>query len=556
MSRKICIFANGKELPHLVSEGIQTTNPTNDKPMKLPIGIQDFEKIRTGGYLYIDKTEHVYRLASEGSYYFLSRPRRFGKSLLLSTIKALFLGKRELFKGLAIDQKEDWDWAVHPVLHLDLNTNKYDKAEVLEQKLDESLNEWEALYDCARSDLPLGMRFEKVIKAAYEKTGQRVVILVDEYDKPLLQAIGNRELQDEYRGTLKGFYGALKSMDGCIKFAMLTGVTKFGKVSVFSDLNNLEDISLDYAYHDVCGITEQELLSYFPTQIDALAERGKLTREECIEKLRKMYDGYHFCEDAPGMYNPFSVLSTFKKQSFGSYWFETGTPTYLVELLRRHYYDLEEMATSEVTSDVINSIDAESTNPIPVIYQSGYLTIKGYDREFQMYRLGFPNQEVEEGFIKYLAPFYLDNREERSVFDIRSFTSDVREGKPEQFLSRMKSLFASAPYDSVKGDKENHFQNMMWVVFKMMGFYSQTEYHTSDGRIDLLVETPQYRYIMEFKLDGTAEEALQQIKDKNYQLQFFGDALAHSGGQGESKTFIIGVNFSKETRTIDRWVIE
>ena len=547
MSRKICIFANGKELPHLVSEGIQTTNPPNDKPMKLPIGIQDFEKIRTGGYLYIDKTEHVYRLASEGSYYFLSRPRRFGKSLLLSTIKALFLGKRELFKGLAIDQKEDWDWAVHPVLHLDLNTNKYDKAEVLERKLDESLNEWETLYDCARPDLPLGMRFEKVIKAAYEKTGQRVVILVDEYDKPLLQAIGNKELQDEYRGTLKGFYGALKSMDGCIKFAMLTGVTKFGKVSVFSDLNNLEDISLDYAYHDVCGITEQELLSYFPTQIDALAERGKLTREECIEKLRKMYDGYHFCEDAPGMYNPFSVLSTFKKQSFGSYWFETGTPTYLVELLRRHYYDLEEMATSEVTSDVINSIDAESTNPIPVIYQSGYLTIKGYDKEFQMYRLGFPNQEVEEGFIKYLAPFYLDNREERSVFDIRSFTSDVREGKAEQFLSRLKSLFASAPYDSVKGDKENHFQNMMWVVFKMMGFYSQTEYHTSDGRIDLLVETPQYRYIMEFKLDGTAEEALQQIKDKNYPLQF---------QQDDRQTYIIGVNFSKETRTIDRWVIE
>ena len=522
--------------------------------MKLPIGIQDFEKIRTSGYLYIDKTEHVYRLVSEGSYYFLSRPRRFGKSLLLSTIKALFLGKRELFKGLAIDKKEDWDWAVHPVLYLDLNTNKYDKAEVLEQKLDESLNEWEALYDCARSDLPLGMRFENVIKAAYEKTGQRVVILVDEYDKPLLQAIGNRELQDEYRGTLKGFYGALKSMDGCIKFAMLTGVTKFGKVSVFSDLNNLRDISLDYDFHSICGITEQELLSYFPTQIDALAERSKLTREECIEKLRKMYDGYHFDEDSPGMYNPFSVLNTFQTRKFGSYWFETGTPTYLVELLRRHYYDLEEMATSEVTSDVLNSIDAESTNPIPVIYQSGYLTIKGYKSEFKKYILGFPNEEVAEGFIKYLAPFYLDNREKRSVFDIEKFTSDVREGNAEQFLSRLKSLFASAPYDSVKGDKENHFQNMMWVVFKMMGFYSQTEYHTSDGRIDLLVETPQYRYIMEFKLDGTAEEALQQIKDKNYQLQFFGDALTTNKDQG--KTYIIGVNFSKETRTIDRWVIE
>ena len=524
--------------------------------MKLPIGIQDFEKIRTGGYLYIDKTEHVYRLASEGSYYFLSRPRRFGKSLLLSTIKSLFLGKRELFKGLAIDQKEDWDWAVHPVLHLDLNTEKYDSKEKLEGKLNSFLSENEKLYGREEWENTFGIRFEGIIKRAYEKTGQRVVILVDEYDKPLLQAIGNRELQDEYRGTLKGFYGALKSMDGCIKFAMLTGVTKFGKVSVFSDLNNLRDISIDYDFHSICGITEQELLSYFPTQIDALAERSKLTREECIEKLRRMYDGYHFDEDSPGMYNPFSVLNTFQTRKFGSYWFETGTPTYLVELLRRHYYDLEEMATSEVTSDVINSIDAESTNPIPVIYQSGYLTIKGYKSEFKKYILGFPNEEVAEGFIKYLAPFYLDNREQRSVFDIEKFTSDVREGKPEQFLSRMKSLFASAPYDSVKGDKENHFQNMMWVVFKMMGFYSQTEYHTSDGRIDLLVETPQYRYIMEFKLDGTAEEALQQIKDKNYQLQFFGDALATRESQGESKTFIIGVNFSKETRTIDRWVIE
>ena len=528
----------------------------NNQNMKLPIGIQDFESLRIDGYAYIDKTEHIYRLVSEGRYYFLSRPRRFGKSLLLSTIKSLFLGKRELFAGLAIDKKEDWDWAVHPVMHLDLNTEKYDKPETLYDRINLFLEENEQIYGKREAERSLGTRFEGIIKRAYEKTGQRVVILVDEYDKPLLQAIGNRELQDEYRGTLKGFYGALKSMDGCIKFAMLTGVTKFGKVSVFSDLNNLRDISLDYDFHSICGITEQELLSYFPTQIDALAERSKLTREECIEKLRRMYDGYHFDEDSPGMYNPFSVLNTFQTRKFGSYWFETGTPTYLVELLRRHYYDLEEMATSEVTADVLNSIDAESTNPIPVIYQSGYLTIKGYDKEFQMYRLGFPNQEVEEGFIKYLAPFYLDNREERSVFDIRSFTSDVREGNAEQFLSRLKSLFASAPYDSVKGDKENHFQNMMWVVFKMMGFYSQTEYRTSDGRIDLLIETPQYRYIMEFKLDGTAEEALQQIKDKNYQLQFFGDSLTTSNGWGGAKTYIIGVNFSKETRTIDKWIIE
>ncbi|MBO5642278.1 MAG: AAA family ATPase, partial [Prevotella sp.] len=258
--------------------------------MKLPIGIQDFESLRIDGYAYIDKTEHIYRLVSEGRYYFLSRPRRFGKSLLLSTIKSLFLGKRELFAGLAIDKKEDWDWAVHPVMHLDLNTEKYDKPETLYDRINLFLEENEQIYGKREAERSLGTRFEGIIKRAYEKTGQRVVILVDEYDKPLLQAIGNRELQDEYRGTLKGFYGALKSMDGCIKFAMLTGVTKFGKVSVFSDLNNLRDISLDYDFHSICGITEQELLSYFPTQIDALAERSKLTREECIEKLRRMYD--------------------------------------------------------------------------------------------------------------------------------------------------------------------------------------------------------------------------------------------------------------------------
>ena len=526
--------------------------------MKLPIGIQDFESLRKDGYLYVDKTEQVYRLVSEGRYYFLSRPRRFGKSLLLSTIKALFQGKRELFAGLAIDKKEDWDWAVHPVLHLDLNTEKFSTKEALENKINTFLSIEEEKYGRAEWEKSFGTRFEGIIRRACEKTGQRVVILVDEYDKPMLQAIGNKELQDEYRGTLKGFYGALKSMDGCIKFAMLTGVTKFGKVSVFSDLNNLEDISMLPKYHNICGITEQELLTVFDKPIDELAEYNGLTREECIEKLRKMYDGYHFDEFSKnGVYNPFSLLNTFNNNIFRSYWFETGTPSYLVELLKRHHYNLEDMSKSEVTADVLNSIDAESHDPIPVIYQSGYLTIKGYKERFGKYILGFPNEEVEEGFIKYLAPFYLDNREQRSVFDIEKFSDDVETGNIEQFLGRLKSLFASAPYDSVKGDKENHFQNMMWVVFKMMGFYSHTEYHTSDGRIDLLVETSQYRYIMEFKLDGTAEEALRQIKDKDYQLQFFADSLAHVDGQGGAKhTYIIGVNFSKETRTIDKWLVE
>ena len=514
--------------------------------MKLPIGIQDFESLRIDGYEYIDKTEQIYRLVSEGRYYFLSRPRRFGKSLLLSTIKALFLGKRELFKGLAIDQKEDWDWAVHPVLHLDLNTEKYDSKEKLENLLNDFLVKEEAKYGRQESETSLGLRFQGIIQRACEKTGQRVVILVDEYDKPMLQAIGNKELQDEYRGTLKGFYGALKSMDGCIRFAMLTGVTKFGKVSVFSDLNNLEDISLLRQYYDICGISDEELLSYFDAEIDHLAEENDMTREECIARLRRMYDGYHFHQKAKGMYNPFSVLNTFKNREFGSYWFETGTPTYLVELLRRHHYNLEEMATSEVTADVLNSIDAESYDPIPVIYQSGYLTIKGYKERFGKYILGFPNEEVEKGFVRYLAPFYLSKKESRSAFDVEKFSEDVETGLPEQFCRRLQTLFASAPYDT-EMTREGNYQNVVWVVFKMMGFYTEAEYKTSDGRIDLLIETPQYRYVIEFKLDGTAEEALQQIKDKQYTLQYELDS---------KKTFMIGMNFSKETRTIEEWRIE
>ena len=516
------------------------------KLQRLPIGIQDFEKIRRGDYLYIDKTEHIYRLVDRGCYYFLSRPRRFGKSLLLSTIKAFFLGKRELFKGLAIDEKEDIEWAEHPVLYLDLNTNKYDAPEVLAKKLDDSLRLWEEEYDCAHPDLPLGMRFEKVIKGAYEKTGHRAVILVDEYDKPMLQAIDKPKLQDEFRDTLKGFCGALKSMDACIKFAMLTGVTKFGKVSVFSDLNNLNDISMDRPYYDICGISEEELLNHFPDYIDDLADANGLTREECIEKMRKLYDGYHFEEKAPGMYNPFSVLNTLDRKKFASYWFETGTPTYLVTLLREHHYNLEEMPKAEIATDVLNLIDSSSTNPIPVIYQSGYLTIKGYKEEFDKYILGFPNEEVKKGFVRFLAPTYLSNREKGTAFDVERFTEDVRGGMPEQFCKRLQSLLASAPYDA-QMTWEGNYRNVVWVVFTMMGFYSQAEYKTSDGRIDLLIETKDYRYIMEFKLDGTAEQALQQIKDKNYLLPFTLDS---------KKTYMIGMNFSNDTRTIEKYIIE
>lgn len=515
-----------------------------DAVQKLPIGIQDFESLRKDGFLYVDKTRLIYKLVSEGRYYFLSRPRRFGKSLLISTLKAYFQGKKELFKGLAIEQMEK-DWTEYPVLHLDLNTERYDSVEVLESRLNLFLSGAEALYGVNPNEKMFGQRFEGVIRRAYEKTGQRVVILVDEYDKPLLQVIGNDELQDQYRGILKGFYGALKSMDGCIKFAILTGVTKFGKVSVFSDLNHLDDISMSLRYYDICGVTDEELLSCFRPSIEALAASQNQTVEESIETLRVRYDGYHFMENAKGVYNPFSLLNTLSKQRYGSYWFETGTPTYLVDLLQLHDYNLEMMSQVETDEETLNSVDANSTDPIPVIYQSGYLTIKDFDSEFQMYTLGFPNKEVEEGFTRFLLPCYTSVRKGQTAFDIKNFVQDVRKGNTEQFLKRLCALFADTPYELIK-NLENHYQNVLWLLFKLLGFHVQAEYHTSEGRIDLVLQSPKFCYVMEFKLDGTAEEALAQIEDKHYILPF--DTTGR-------QIIRIGMNFDSNTRNIEKWII-
>lgn len=513
---------------------------------KYPIGIQNFEKIRKDGYVYVDKTALVYKLVNTGSYYFLSRPRRFGKSLLLSTIEAYLQGKRELFEGLAIERLEK-EWTKHPILHLDLNTEKYDTPEALTNKLNITLSIWEKIYGSVGYENTLASRFEGIIQRACEQTGERVVILVDEYDKPMLQAIGRPDLQEAYRNTLKAFYGALKSKDGCIKFAMLTGVTKFGKVSVFSDLNNLKDISMRNDYANICGISEEELLGYFDGDIRALGEANGMNYEETFAKLRENYNGYHFCENSIGVYNPFSLLNTFDANLFRSYWFETGTPTYLVELLKMHHYNLNEMAHEKATAEVLNSVDSASTNPIPVIYQSGYLTIKDYDKEFEVYSLGFPNREVEEGFVKFLLPFYTQVPAQQTGFEIQNFVREVRSGDVDAFLCRLQSLFADTSYEQIKRDQEVHYQNVLFIVSKLMGFYVKAEYHTVNGRIDLVLQTDKYVYVMEFKLDGTAEEALQQINRKGYARPFEADPR---------QVFKIGINFSSETRNIERWVVE
>ena len=512
--------------------------------MKYPIGIQNFEGLRKDGYIYVDKTKLVHQLIDTGKYYFLSRPRRFGKSLLLSTIRAYFEGKKELFKGLAIEELEK-EWKSFPILYLDLNADKFETAASLEDYLNRTLKEWEAAYGERDYERTPAMRFMGVIQRAAEKEGKRVVILVDEYDKPLLQNIDRPEVQDEIRKTLKAFYGALKTMDEFIQFAFLTGVTKFGKVSVFSDLNHLTDISMLPQYVDICGVSGSELHKYFDEGVAELAVAQGITKEACYERLRYNYDGYHFYPRTEGIYNPFSLLHTLNFKVFKDYWFETGTPTMLVRQLQKTEYNLEDITREEITTDILNSIDVMNENPLPLIYQSGYLTIKDYDDEFGVYTLGFPNREVEEGFINFLVPYYVPRPKTASVFSVSNFVKEIRTGQPEAFAKRLQALFADGNYQVV-GDREIYFQNTLYVFFKLLGFYVEVERHTTDGRLDILMQTPQYVYIIELKVNSTAAEALKQIEEKRYALPFAAD---------KRQIFKIGINFNSETRRIDDWKI-
>ena len=510
-----------------------------------PIGIQNFEKLRLGGYFYIDKTALIYKMVKTGSYYFLSRPRRFGKSLLISTLEAYFQGKKELFEGLAMEKLEK-EWRRHPILHMDLNIGKYDTPDSLDRILNKALTDWEAIYGTGAAETTLALRFAGIIKRAYEQTGERVVILVDEYDKPMLQAINNEALQAHFRDTLKPFYGVLKTMDGCIRFGMLTGVTKFGKVSVFSDLNNLEDISLNRNWASLCGITEEELHSGLKPAVEEMAESNGLTYEETLDRLKEMYDGYHFDRDSIGVYNPFSLLNALKNKQFNDYWFETGTPSFLVEMLKRTNYELKNLAHEEQTSDMLNSIDSVYRNPVPLLYQSGYLTIKGYDERFRMYKLGFPNQEVENGFVRYLLPYYSPKERGESEFFIQKFIQEVERGDAEAFMERLQTMFADNSYQ-VMGKMELYFQNCMYVIFKMMGFYTEVERTTHRGRIDIVIKTSDYIYVMEIKLDGSADEALRQIHEKGYAEPYRKDGR---------KVFLVGVDFSSDTKGVEEWKIE
>ncbi|MCD8297153.1 MAG: AAA family ATPase, partial [Prevotella sp.] len=413
--------------------------------MLYPIGEQDFERLRKVGFVYVDKTAKIYELASTGKCYFLSRPRRFGKSLLLSTMEAYFLGKRELFKGLAIEQLEH-EWKKYPVLYMDLNSGKYDSVDNLESNLNTIFAKWEMIYGALEVENTFEARFIGIIQRAYEKTGEEVVILVDEYDKPILNAIDKEELQEKFRQTLKSIYSVLKTQSKYIRFAFLTGVSKFSHMSVFSDLNNLEDISLKQQYADICGISKKELHKYFNDSIKELAKANSMTYDEACAELEKLYDGYHFAPNSPGMYNPFSLLNTLKSKEFGNYWYRTGTPSFLAKMLKNNDYNLNDLQNDTITEEELGQVESLDDSPVPMLYQCGYLTIKDYDKEFKEYSLGFPNGEVENSFLKYLLPFYISNYKKKNKTFITEFVKDVRNGNPEGFMSRMKTLLDGNDY--------------------------------------------------------------------------------------------------------------
>lgn len=515
----------------------------NDVLMLYPIGVQNFEDLRKNGYVYVDKTSLIHRLVRTGKYYILSRPRRFGKSLLVSTLESYFRGHRHLFEGLAIEKMES-EWKEYPVLHFDLNAKKFDTADDLYDLIGRQLDRYELQYDTVAVDRSLDGRFYNLIMTIADKTAGKVVVLVDEYDKPLLQTIGNTELQNTCRTILKAFYGIIKSCGGQIRFAFLTGVTKFGKVSVFSDLNNLDDISMDPHYFDLCGISQADLHKYFDASVEELASVNGQTKQQAYDRLKADYDGYHFCEEVPGMYNPFSVLSTFRKNKYGYYWFETGTPTYLVELLKNSDFPLDQIDGYMTSKDVLNGIDPES--PIAVIYQSGYLTFKDYDSEFDLVTIGFPNREVEKGFLLFLLPYYTSLRREQPNYFVSKCVQALKRGDAETFMQNMRTLFADYPYDLIK-NTESHYQNVVYLTLKLMSVYLvDGEYRTSNGRIDLLIKTDRYIYVMEFKYDGSAREAIDQIESKEYYLPFEAD---------DREIIKVGVNFSSQTRNIENWII-
>lgn len=528
--------------------------------MKYPIGIQSFETIIEDGYVYIDKTALVYDLVHNGQVYFLCRPRRFGKSLLVSTLKCYFEGRKELFEGLAIDRLEK-EWNRYPVLHLSFGGQNYAESTALDEVLEEFVATAEKRYGTDGMAKTLGSRFRAVLRQAHEKTGKKTVVLVDEYDKPLLDVMDlgiptekgpdTMSLEDYNRNVLKGFYSVFKEADADLQFVLLTGVTKFSQVSVFSGFNQPDDISMDERYEALCGITEEELYAAFDEPIKAMAARYKVAEDEMKYRLKRKFDGYHFSPNMLDIYNPFSILNAMSKKILSDYWFATGTPTYLVRLLSHCKDNMNELTGRYYPREAFVDYRADVEAPLPMIYQSGYLTIKDWNMDMDSYLLDFPNDEVKRGFVTMLATSYLQIRESPTPV-ILQVVDAMKVGHCDTLATLLTSFFASIPYSQRRKDdereKERYFQYTFYLVLMMISCFTVfVEKAQSEGRVDCVVETPKYVYIFEFKRDGSAEAALQQIEDRGYAKEYASDGRT---------IYQIGCNFSSETGTIDGWKVK
>lgn len=517
--------------------------------MKYPIGIQSFERIIEGGYVYVDKTELVYRLTHESSICFLSRPRRFGKSLLVSTLENYYRGRKELFKGLAMEQLET-EWKVYPVFHVDFNGSDFTQEGVLEIVLEDYVMKWEKQYGVqANEKLPVGLRFRDVLCAVHEQTGCRAVVLIDEYDKPILDVLDvNSNLEEHHRNVLKAFYSVFKNADSHLQFVLLTGVTKFSQVSVFSGFNQPDDISMDPVYEALCGITQKELEHYFSGPIADMADVYGYSVEEMKQRLKQQYDGYHFSKKLTDVYNPFSLLNAMKKSGLDNYWFQSGTLTYLLRLLAHFKENMNELTGKYYTQEEFIDYKADVEQPLPMIYQSGYLTIKDYDIRRNKFLLDFPNNEVKNGFLTMLVASYLQPEESFSCW-IDTVVDALDAGKPDILCELFTSFLSSIPYTMRRkeneAERERYFQYTFYLIMRLISVYVvYVEKMQSQGRVDCVVETSKYIYIFEFKLDGTAAEALRQIEDKGYAREYDSDSR---------KVFRIGATFSSETGTIGEW---
>ncbi len=510
--------------------------------MKYPVGIQDFEKIRREGYVYVDKTAQIAQLINSGCYYFLSRPRRFGKSLLLSTIEAWFEGKKELFEGLAITDLAGKFPEEHPVLYLDLSNQTCMDSRAFDMVLNNQLNVWEEQYGKREDESLPSLRFGGIIQRAYNKTKKKVVILIDEYDKPLLDVFDNEKLCETYRIVLHDMYSNLKKYDRYIEFAILTGVTRFSKLSIFSGLNNLNDISMIPEYATLCGITEQELKTYFTTGIENLAQCNKISVDTARKQLKRRYDGYLFEEHAERVYNPFSLLSTLNNKKFMDYWYGTGTPEFLARMMRQENFNLENLSTRSIAEIKFNTLDTLKSNPLPILYQSGYLTIDRCDGKGNYY-LRFPNEEVERSFLQVLLPYYAPGNGEDSDVLLMCMVDHICAGDPEAFMEELQALLADIPYEQGKPG-EIYFRNLLFIIFRLVSFYCEVEHSVAAGRSDMVIKTDKYIYVLELKVDQSAEAALQQIEEKGYAAPYAADPRT---------LFKLGVNFSTKSKRVDEW---